>query len=62
MLADIPTYSVLDFPLQILQSNENGVGTLQRDRHLGSLFIDELESVPIHSSGLFFIFIFPLIL
>ena len=36
MLADIPTYSALDFPWQILQSNEKGFRNLQRDRHLGS--------------------------
>ena len=46
MLADIPTYSVLDFP-----SNEKGVGNLQRDRHLAK-FIDELESGPVDSRGL----------
>ena len=28
MLADIPTYSVLDFPSQILQSNEKEVRNL----------------------------------
>ena len=37
ILDDIPTYSVLDFPRQILQSKENKrVGNLQRVRHLGS--------------------------
>jgi len=62
MLADIPTYSVLDSQ-QILQSNENGVGNPQRDRHPGSLsqanFTDELESGPILSSGSFLNFHFP---
>ena len=54
MLADIPTYSVLDFLWQILQSNEKGVGNLQRDCHIGSFqakFIVELESGLIDSSG-----------
>ena len=37
MLADIPTSPVFDFPCQILQSNEKGVGNLQRVRHLDSL-------------------------
>ena len=59
MLADIPTYSVLDFSSQILQLKERRtrVGNLQRVCHLGSFrqgkFIDELESGPIDSSGLF---------
>ena len=44
MLADIPTYSVRDFPRQILQSNEKGVGNLQRDRHLGSFRDTEILS------------------
>ena len=35
MLEDIPAYSVLDFSLQILPSNEKGVGNLQSVRHLG---------------------------
>jgi len=38
MLEDIPAYSVLDFSLQILRSNEKGVGKLQSVGHLGSFW------------------------
>ena len=68
MFADIPNYSVLDFPWQILQLNEKGVGNLQRDHHLGSFNSGKLnllvnfESGPVDTVLGFLIFIFPLIL
>jgi len=64
MFADIPTYSVLDFPWQILQSNEKGVGNLQRDRRIlevsGELnLLMNLSRVQLIVLG-FFIFHFPI--
>ena len=57
ILDNISTYSVLDFPSQVLQSNEKGVGNLQRVRHLRPFseakFIDELESVTLIVLGFF---------
>ena len=65
----IQSYSALDFPSTkppLDSKRGTRVGILQRVRHLASFskakFIDELKSGHIDSSGLFLIFIFPLIL